>query len=591
MRLLTEAAKAGSLEAQGELAEALADGLQGTKPDAARAVAVAKKPAQAGNPFALDTLGGCFRNGLGGLPKDEEKARACFLRAFEGFKRMSEEPNPDVRALCYLGCYLGDGRGAADGKPNESPEVAAETTRLWRRSAEIGFATAACNVAFAYLNGDGVAEDEAEGVRWLRAAANLGHWRAISELGQCYFYGTCGVERNVEKGLKALRQIATAGGVWEARLLGNFYLLGTDGVEKNEAEGIRWYRLAADRGDEEAPLRIAVCCERGIGVEQSDVEAVRWARVALERGSADGALWLGRAFEEGRLGLAQDEAEAERLYRKALELGSASAAWLFAEKAVARKDGASALSWFRKSAELGDAEAAVVVGDAYIDGNASFGGAVDYRIEADPAEAARWYRKAAEAGNETAIERLAHLLREGLGVEKDEAAAVALYRKAAEAGDAVAAFNLGSHLLDGVGCEKDEAEGARWIRIAAEAGDPDALYVLGALAETGKLGGKEDAAEAARWYRKAAEAGNRDAMERLARCYLRGDGVEQNPNEATRWLLRSGALGESDDICARAIMLDSEGKVQVVNFIEPDYRGFFGFFRRIFDAITGIFRR
>ena len=80
-------------------------------------------------------------------------------------------------------------------------------------------------------------------------------------------------------------------------------------------------------------------------------------------------------------------------------------------------------------------------------------------------------------------------------------------------------------------------------------------------------------------------------MERLARCYLRGDGVEQDPDEATRWLLRSGVLGESDDICARAIMLDSEGKVQVVNFIEPDYRGFFGFFRRIFDAIAGIFRR
>ncbi|MBQ5789502.1 MAG: sel1 repeat family protein, partial [Thermoguttaceae bacterium] len=96
---------------------------------------------------------------------------------------------------------------------------------------------------------------------------------------------------------------------------------------------------------------------------------------------------------------------------------------------------------------------------------------------------------------------------------------------------------------------------------------------------------------AAEYWTIAAEAGNRDAMERLARCYLRGDGVEQDPDEATRWLLRSGVLGESDDICARAIMLDSEGKVQVVNFIEPDYRGFFGFFRRIFDAIAGIFRR
>ena len=56
LALLEAATEAGSLDAQGELAEALFDGLQGTQPDAARAVEVAKKPAQAGNPFALDTL-------------------------------------------------------------------------------------------------------------------------------------------------------------------------------------------------------------------------------------------------------------------------------------------------------------------------------------------------------------------------------------------------------------------------------------------------------------------------------------------------------------------------------------------------------
>ena len=54
LALLEAAAEAGSLDAQGELAEALFDGLQGTQPDAARAVEIAKKPAQAGNPFALD---------------------------------------------------------------------------------------------------------------------------------------------------------------------------------------------------------------------------------------------------------------------------------------------------------------------------------------------------------------------------------------------------------------------------------------------------------------------------------------------------------------------------------------------------------
>ena len=352
LALLEAAAEAGSLDAQGELAEALADGLQGTQPDAARAVAVAKKPAQAGNPFALDALGGCFRNGLGGLPKDEAKARACFLRAFEGFKRMSEEPNPDVRALCYLGCYLGDGRGAADGKPNDSPEVAAETTRLWRRSAEIGFATAACNVAFSYFNGDGVERDETEGARWLRKAVELGYLRAIVELAFCYLEGN-GVAQDPAEGMRWLRTAAEAGSAEAANHLGGAYEEGWVG-EPNPDEAFRWFLRAAELGDAAATVNVAGILAERFGVEVDYDETT-------EESAADAARWLAGFYERG------------------------------SEEIGFKRDVKRTVAWLRRSIELGDAEAASWLGRAYFDGA--------YGLQKNDAEAVRLYRLAAERGD------------------------------------------------------------------------------------------------------------------------------------------------------------------------------------------------
>ena len=78
-------------------------------------------------------------------------------------------------------------------------------------------------------------------------------------------------------------------------------------------------------------------------------------------------------------------------------------------------------------------------------------------------------------------------------------------------------------------------------------------------------------AKAAEYWTIAAEAGNRDAMERLARCYLRGDGVETNPDEATRWLVRAGVIDDKPNgVRERAFILDSEGKALILNFIDSE---------------------
>jgi TPR repeat protein len=65
-----------------------------------------------------------------------------------------------------------------------------------------------------YANGTGVAQDDAEAVRWYRLAADQGDAKAQYNIGGCYSKGT--------------------------------------GVVQDDAEALRWFRLAADQGLAEA---------------------------------------------------------------------------------------------------------------------------------------------------------------------------------------------------------------------------------------------------------------------------------------------------------------------------------------------------
>ena len=65
-----------------------------------------------------------------------------------------------------------------------------------------------------YINGDGVAQDRAEALRWHQLAAAQGHPEALFNVADCH-----------EKG---------------------------QGVRKNKAEAIRWYRRAQAAGHPDA---------------------------------------------------------------------------------------------------------------------------------------------------------------------------------------------------------------------------------------------------------------------------------------------------------------------------------------------------
>ena len=129
---------------------------------------------------------------------------------------------------------------------------AKEDYEATRREAEQGDAIAQERLGTMYAEGRGMAQDDAEAVRWWRLAAEQGLAAAQGNLGFMYFNGR--------------------------------------GVAQDDAEAIQWYRLAAEEGDAAAQSNLGLMYREGRGVAQDNTEAVGWYRLAAEQGSCHRAV-------------------------------------------------------------------------------------------------------------------------------------------------------------------------------------------------------------------------------------------------------------------------------------------------------------
>lgn len=147
----------------------------------------------------------------------------------------------NAQAQSDLGLMYSKGLGVAQND--------AEAVRWYRKAADQGFAHGQCNLAFMYLNGRGVPQDFAEAIRWYRKAAEQEFAAAQNNLGAMYNDG--------------------------------------NGVSQDEAEATRWYRKAAEQGLALAQNNLGLCYEQGRGVPQDYVEAQMWLILAASRASGD----------------------------------------------------------------------------------------------------------------------------------------------------------------------------------------------------------------------------------------------------------------------------------------------------------------
>ncbi len=132
----------------------------------------------------------------------------------------------------------------------------------------------------AYLNGEGVPQDDAQALIWFRKAAEQREPTAQFEIRQAYATGR--------------------------------------GVPRDDAQAIIWYRKAADQGEPSAQTNLGDLYAVGRGVAQDYTQAVFWYRKAAEQGDASAQDGLGEIYDNG-YGVRQDYAQAVAWYRKPLE--------------------------------------------------------------------------------------------------------------------------------------------------------------------------------------------------------------------------------------------------------------------------------
>ncbi len=174
-----------------------------------------------------------------------------------------------------------------------------------------------------YLNGQGVAQNDAEAFRWAKAAAGQGNARAEHTLGYLYEAGR-GTGIDYAQAMHWYRQADAQGVAVSANNIGALYLRGL-GVPADAAAAVRWFKRAAEGGDGGASFNLGARYLQGQGTPVDYVEARRWfAAAAVTQGddarshsiAADAKYELGLLYEQGQ-GVAADPVKALHYYEEA----------------------------------------------------------------------------------------------------------------------------------------------------------------------------------------------------------------------------------------------------------------------------------
>ena len=185
---------------------------------------------------------------------------------------------------------------------------------LFKKAANLGYASAQNALGVMYREGKGVAQNYEEALRWYRKAANQGDAMAQNSIGVMYRRGIC--------------------------------------VPQNDVEAVTWYYKSADQGYAVAQSNLGIMYENGLGVTKNYAEAIKWYRKSAEQGHYLGQYHLGNCYYNGQ-GVAKDYNEAAILFRKAADQGYSNAmndlGFCYANGYGVPQDLQIAKAWYQKA--------------------------------------------------------------------------------------------------------------------------------------------------------------------------------------------------------------------------------------------------
>jgi hypothetical protein len=180
---------------------------------------------------------------------------------------------------------------------------------LCAKAAAAGDPAAQFNLSAMYSNGWGVDKNEAELLKWLRAAADQRYPPAEYTLSSRYTAGL-GVPKDGKEALRLLMDSANQEFVLAQMLLGRAYEAGYEGlgIGKDIATAIHWYRQAALQCDA-CQYELWRIYFFGRDVDKDPAEAARFLTRAAEAGLPKAQMQIAFRYLNGE-GVAKDDVRA-----------------------------------------------------------------------------------------------------------------------------------------------------------------------------------------------------------------------------------------------------------------------------------------
>lgn len=324
------AAERQAPEAGGAWAQCLFTG-KGVKQNVPEAMRLLEQAADKNDGIALHLLGLIYTEGRNGIPPNRARGIRYLRRAaatdlaiakFNLALKLIGEPETMQEALVLLHRAAEQDRmpeaanqlGIIYESGNYVERDFAEAERFYRSAVEAGFPVAASNLGLMLLDIPG---REAEGVDWLKKAAEQKYPAAWNYLGLCYENGK-GIAKDV---LEAVRCYGKAIFLGNQDAVFNMAGLLDSKLSGHEPELAALFRRASEAGNPAAMAVFSAICWKGRGVTKDPDLALQWARKAAEARHPGGYYLLGRFYEEGGGSLKPDRAEAAKWFRKAKESG------------------------------------------------------------------------------------------------------------------------------------------------------------------------------------------------------------------------------------------------------------------------------
>ena len=379
-----------------------------------------------------------------------------------------------------------------------------------------------------YMEGYAGEKNPAEGVCWMKMAANNGHAFAMRQLGLMYEVGL-----EVPKCLKKAREWYEKGAAknepYSLFKMGSFYWLGS-GVVKDDKLAVSFLGRSADLDEPYAAYNLAYILLKGTKVIPADpVRAKKLLEQAVKANLVCAQVLSAKQHFFG-LGIPKDYKAASKLFHLAALANDPIAEYYLGriknEGLGCKEDEKEAFEWFQKAAEHGDRDAKKNVACAKIEGPLPID--VDRGLSELKELAARGHFQSAGV--------LGLYYFEGGKVKKDIPLAIKYLTEGAKGGDLTSKKILSSIYLEG----EDPAQGERLLREAAREDDPEALYLLALFLERSGKGTKEEIFDC---YSRAAEQEFPEAEHLLGLSYLDGDIVDKDEAKAFFWLERAAKKG------------------------------------------------